>query len=187
MIQYIDKAAVVAVIEKLKGKISESSSYRNGWQHALRMLELSLNTLEVKNVEEVPAEVQINSYGNKYISTWSGLKEYDNYQTGEQIKVLFQNDSIMTQYIEKEAAIAEIENRIKETKSMMQPKYDKFWAGQITAFKSVLKILDTLEVKEVDLEKEISRVSKNEYFDFTDWKSIARHFFELGLKARKGE
>jgi len=39
-----------------------------------------------------------------------------------------------------------------------------------------------LEVKEVNLEKEIIRVSKNEYFDFTDWKSIARHFFELGLQ-----
>lgn len=40
------------------------------------------------------------------------------------------------------------------------------------------------QVKEVNLEKEITRVSKNEYFDFTDWKSIARHFFELGLKAK---
>ena len=41
-------------------------------------------------------------------------------------------------------------------------------------------------MKVVDLEKEITRVSKNEYFDFTDWKSIARLFFELGL-AQKGE
>ena len=45
---------------------------------------------------------------------------------------------------------------------------------------------NAIEAKEVDLEKEIARVSKNEYFDFTDWKSIARHFFELGLNA-KGE
>lgn len=46
----------------------------------------------------------------------------------------------------------------------------------------------TPEVKEVDLEKEIIRISKNEYFDFTDWKSIARHFFELGIKvAQKRE
>lgn len=40
--------------------------------------------------------------------------------------------------------------------------------------------------KDADLEKEIIRVSKNEYFDFTDWKSIARHFYELGLKAQNG-
>ena len=38
------------------------------------------------------------------------------------------------------------------------------------------------EQSEIDLEKEIIRVSKNKYFDFTDWKSIARHFFELGLQ-----
>ena len=40
--------------------------------------------------------------------------------------------------------------------------------------------------KDADLEKEIIRVSKNEYFDFTDWKSIDRHFYELGLKAQNG-
>lgn len=53
----------------------------------------------------------------------------------------------------------------------------------------ILDIIDSLqqEQSEMDLEKEIIRVSKNEYFDFTDWKSIARHFFELGLKAQKGE
>ncbi len=65
----------------------------------------------------------------------------------------------MKQYIDKDAIKAEIEKRIKETESM-QPKFDQFWAGQISAFKGVLKILDSLEVKEVggpnkDLEKEI--------------------------------
>ena len=56
----------------------------------------------------------------------------------------------MKQYIDKSALVAEIEKRIEETKGM-QPKFDQFWAGQISAFKGVLKILDTLEVKEVDL------------------------------------
>lgn len=46
----IDKDALVAEIKKLKGKISDGSSYCNGWQHALRMLQLSLYTLEVKEV-----------------------------------------------------------------------------------------------------------------------------------------
>ena len=48
----IDKDALVAEIEKLKGKVSDGSSYCNGWQHALRMLELSINTLEVKDPYE---------------------------------------------------------------------------------------------------------------------------------------
>jgi len=52
MEQYIKKSALVAEIEKLKGKVSGSSSYCNGWQHSLRMLELSLNTLEVKEISD---------------------------------------------------------------------------------------------------------------------------------------
>ena len=59
----------------------------------------------------------------------------------------------MIHLIDKDALVAEIEKRIKETESM-QPKFDQFWAGQISAFKGVLKILNTLEVKEVQEETE---------------------------------
>lgn len=55
----------------------------------------------------------------------------------------------MIQYIDKSALAAKIEKRIKETETM-QPKFDQFWAGQISAFKGILKILDTLEMKEVE-------------------------------------
>ena len=59
----IDKAALVAEIEKLRGKISDSSSYCNGWQHALRMLELSLDTLEVKEVDlEKEVEMEMKRF-----------------------------------------------------------------------------------------------------------------------------
>ena len=103
----------------------------------------------------------------------------------------------MTQYIDKDALVAEIQKRIKETESM-QPKFDQFWAGQISAFKGVLKILDTLEVKEVDLDfqmfaKEMDIVfalpsseTKNTEEEPLNWEyAIAKHFFELGLKAQK--
>ena len=66
------------------------------------------------------------------------------------------------QYIDKAAVVAEIERRIKETESM-QPKFDQFWAGQISAFKGVLKILDTIELKEVDLEEKATQLSQK-YF-----------------------
>lgn len=59
----------------------------------------------------------------------------------------------LKQYIDKADIRTEIEKRIKETESM-QPKFDQFWAGQISAFKGVLKILDNIEVKEVDAELE---------------------------------
>lgn len=98
--------------------------------------------------------------------------------------------------IDKDEIVREIEKRIKETKSM-QPKFDQFWAGQISAFKGVLKILDTLEVEEVDLEKELSNLDKKiKDFITTDefekdslicghyW-AIAKYAFLLGLKAKE--
>ena len=59
MVQYIDKAALVAEIEKLKGKVNDGSSYCNGWQQALRMLEMKLATLET---EEVDLEKELDKY-----------------------------------------------------------------------------------------------------------------------------
>lgn len=62
MAQYIDKDALVAEIDKLKGKVDDESSYCNGWQQALRMLEMELDTLEVKEVDlEKKAELIANS------------------------------------------------------------------------------------------------------------------------------
>lgn len=104
----------------------------------------------------------------------------------------------MEQYIPKSVLVAEIERRIKETESM-QPKFDQFWAGQISAFKGILKILDTFEVKEVDLEKAIddyiyTHDGRKRLALELDWKccnltlkggdniiKFAKHFFELGL------
>ena len=99
---------------------------------------------------------------------------------------------MMTQYIDKTAIKAELEKRIEETKGM-QPKFDQFWAGQISVFKGVLKMLDTLEVKEVDLEKEIDdyidtmEVWEIQEAPLTSIENTAKHFFELGLKVQKGE
>ena len=99
--------------------------------------------------------------------------------------------------IDKDVLVAEIEKRIKETESM-QPKFDQFWSGQISAFKGVLKIIDTLEVKDVDCDKEIGTYTTKELlwkrnkatnvFHLTqgDIDRIAKHFFELGLKTKKG-
>ena len=58
-------------------------------------------------------------------------------------------------YIDAEKLKAEIERRIEETKSM-KPAFDQFWAGQISAFKGAIKITESLqqEQPEVDLEKE---------------------------------
>ncbi len=99
--------------------------------------------------------------------------------------------------INKDKVVEKIKKRIKETESM-QPKFDQFWAGQISAFKGVLKILDTLEMKEVDLEKEIYDAEKRfgdidemggyRILIFDDeFRDILHYFFELGFKTKKGE
>lgn len=83
----------------------------------------------------------------------------------------------MEQYIPKTVVVAEIEKRIKEHHS-----------GYLVCLKDMLSFLDTLEVKEVDFESEWKK-----YFEYrgdvatVNIKHLAKHFFELGIKAQKGE
>ena len=91
----------------------------------------------------------------------------------------------MAQYIDKSAVVAEIERRRKSN--------SKNKLNLPAAFEDnyLLSFLDTLEVKEVDLNKEIELV-KGDYEQVdvawnNDFDYIAKHFYELGLKAQKGE
>ena len=103
----------------------------------------------------------------------------------------------MKELIDKATVVVEIKKRIKETESM-QPKFDQFWAGQISAFKGILKILDTLEVKEVeeesvsmDLEETIEQsfiYHEKHGDDFRSDKQIEtayRYGFEDGVKYKE--
>ena len=103
----------------------------------------------------------------------------------------------MAQYISKSALVAEIE-KLKA--------YLQIPNAQLEAIKvcdNVISAIDTLEVKEVDLEKEISNYLDNHNLNIQDgcrivfnngdtpnflcdFRDIAKHFFELGLKS-KGE
>lgn len=57
--------------------------------------------------------------------------------------------------------------------------------------RKILNIIDTLEVKEVDLKKEIENELdtrwRGEYLSTSKFRESAKHFFELGLKAQKGK
>ena len=91
--------------------------------------------------------------------------------------------------------VAEIEKCYNEClKRTKVIDYD-YWNTKAEAYRNVLVILDnTLEVKEVDLEKEINEWQGCEAFpegvDITPLpkameivEKTAKHFFELGLKA----
>ena len=89
--------------------------------------------------------------------------------------------------------VAEIEKCYNEClKRAKVIDYD-YWSAKADAYRNVLVILDdTIEVKEVDLEREIDNwicdnAITHEDCSVTDVISTAKHFFELGLKAQKGE
>ena len=98
----------------------------------------------------------------------------------------------MTQYINKNALVAEIENRKLYLLGCGYPGQGEYEEGNIQgrldACDKFLSFLDTLEVKEVDLEKEIDKeLDRNwygEYIRRDRFSQSAKHFFELGLNAQ---
>ena len=110
----------------------------------------------------------------------------------------------MAQYIDKDALVAELERRLEKLYEFL-PDASKIENGMITiseacntgkytALESFKDYVDTLEVKEVDLDyikDELDRVVKiykpDGDFGWGTLYNIATHFFELGLKAQKGE
>ena len=106
--------------------------------------------------------------------------------------------------IDKDAVVAEIERELKNvnlnyvTVGSHPSDSDtnkKLQDGISKNLQILLSFINTLEVKEVDLEKEIEDVKHNYKVDdnrhtsicSADIEWIAKHFFELGLKAYKGK
>ena len=92
----------------------------------------------------------------------------------------------MAHLIDKDALVAEIERRRKDWRygNATEAKFKREECDDILSF------LDTLEMKEVDLVKEMGKyldVNNIEYGFQVKLFDFAKHFFELGLKAQKGE
>lgn len=95
----------------------------------------------------------------------------------------------MAYLIDKDALVAEIE-RLSDEKGTFYAD-DVLWC--------LKEYLNTLEVKEVDLEEEMKSWRHNhfngkrdkeavdEYLERVSQLNLAKHFFKLGLKAMKGE
>ena len=91
----------------------------------------------------------------------------------------------MAQYIDKDALVAEIEKRRRDWNygSSIEAKYKREECDDI------LSLIDTFEVKEVNLWTELDNYIehyRNRETGYTMF-GIAKHFFELGLKAQKGK
>ena len=105
----------------------------------------------------------------------------------------------MKQYIDKAAVVAEIKRCEKICENYIALHKDTVSQGIANAKRRVcqqiIEFINTLEAKEVDLEKEIEEVKHNYKVDdnrhtsicSADIEWLAKHFFELGLKMQKGE
>lgn len=99
----------------------------------------------------------------------------------------------MLQFIDKSAIVAELETRYNECLKRAKIINADYWNGCADAYRNMLVIFDTLEVKDVDLEKEYEEfvvddpIFGNFITNDTMGMELAKHFFELGLKAQKGE
>ena len=98
----------------------------------------------------------------------------------------------MAKYIPLDAVVAEIKKRINFNRTLNAH-------SRLDECKAILSFIDTLEVKEVDLEKEINTYISNNFFgsetmgffaartkeepNDQDIALCAKHFFELGLRA----
>ena len=109
--------------------------------------------------------------------------------------------------IDKSALVAEITKRAKEGEIAGRDFPSSAIFGLTRAYKNVLSFLDTLEVKDVDLAKEIDKFygmyrkngitfSIEDNQECLDWKEdcnpdfeigFARHFFELGIQQSKND
>ena len=92
--------------------------------------------------------------------------------------------------IDKDALAREIRKRLLPV--IRDKHYDEWEEGQDSERIAILDIIDTLGIKEVDLEKEYKDFVEedpvyNKLVNGIVGKAIAKHFFELGLKAQKGE
>jgi Asp-tRNA(Asn)/Glu-tRNA(Gln) amidotransferase C subunit len=103
----------------------------------------------------------------------------------------------MTEYIDKDALVAEIERRKHKLLDNIMFEHDKEWVVRTAhQLNRIIMYLDTLEVKEVDLEKlgEIARhliVVKEHIEDMRldkeEWFMLEKIGYPERFKAQKGE
>ena len=101
----------------------------------------------------------------------------------------------MTHLIDKDVLVAEIERMMAEEMALFEESLKddshEISAAPVvyTRLQMLLSSINTLEVKEVDLEKELDSMITPElklHKALPSLFDVAKHFFELGLKAKKG-
>lgn len=92
----------------------------------------------------------------------------------------------MAEFIDKDALVAEIKKRIKYYQAKNQKWGVAGYAGRVAEGEEILSYINTLEVKDMDLEKVykefvVEYPVYNKLINGIVCKAIAKHFFELGI------
>jgi hypothetical protein len=93
----------------------------------------------------------------------------------------------MEQYIKKSAVMAEIRRYIKSAEAFLKYHHNRndksVYASEQEKLVmcELLSFLDTLETKEIDLEKELRDFVVGDIDDYD--MGLAKHFYELGMRA----
>ena len=172
----IDKDALVAEIDRLEKKNNESENvYDFGTEHALKSILSFIDTLEVKD----PYEQCV---------------QYDSIEAGIQAHAETYSFNIKSELFHQ---------LTKEQQKLWRKEIEQacISGGEVgVELARDIRYKENLEVKEVDLDfqrfaKEMDAIfalpsseTKNTEEEPLNWEyAIAKHFFELGLKAQKGK
>ena len=101
----------------------------------------------------------------------------------------------MGQYISKSALVAEIKKLMGNPELMEDWRYRVKMEEKNELLKSIINTINTLEVKDVNLEEYYHKFLQKEWFENSHVRTVsemmaftAKHFFELGMKtAQDGE
>lgn len=94
---------------------------------------------------------------------------------------------MIMELIDKDKIKAEVEKKIHGEQGYSSGDAE---CGYHDCARDILSFLDTLEVKDVDLDKEFDRYCENLYVidiqeaPFTEMYDCAKHFYELGLNSK---
>jgi len=194
MKELIDKSAIVAEIKRIEHETNYEPFTDEvlGKRFVCRSLLSYLDTLEAKEIneelqglEKEVAEGTVNRINKKRIPI----------ELKGEVKAKFKNEfHTMWQTIHG-ISFANVAKPILERLCLHFAAWGVYNLKENIKMKPEEVKLDAVEVKEVDLEKEIKEVKHNYKVDdnrhtsicSADIEWLAKHFFELGLKTRKGE
>ena len=93
----------------------------------------------------------------------------------------------MAQYINKDTVVEQLNIDLSNLHIAQEEGFlGQYGKGKLEGLDGILDFINNIDVKEVDLKKEVEAYKDTFWWD-EDLYKFAKHFFELGIKVQKGE